>query len=132
VPSAWFYEGDNENDYDNEWSTFVMGSFKCVKKSCKQSGWFSGKVAIQIRGYTGNGYRAVVFNQRCKSCHQLGILTLNEQSYVDRVTYWVKVWAGVMVERKNHTRKDTPPHRSDLCEGCKRGVCKQLNRRKFQ
>jgi hypothetical protein len=54
-------------------------------------------VIIQIRGYSGNGYNAVVFNQRCRSCDWLGALTLDEKSYIDRVAYRLKKWAGVAV-----------------------------------
>lgn len=84
-------------------------------------------VTILIRGYPGNGYNAVVFNQRCKSCNWLGVFTLDKNSYVNRVAYRLKKWAGVHVEKQHYNGKTGPPHESDLCEGCKRGVCMQMD-----
>jgi hypothetical protein len=40
-------------------------------------------VPIEIRGYNNNGYSAIVYNQRCKSCDRLGTFELNERSYTD-------------------------------------------------
>jgi hypothetical protein len=104
-----------------------MGKFKCNNNACSKNGWSSKKIAILIRGYPGHGYNAVVFNQRCKSCSQLGTITLDERSYIDRIAYRLRKWAGFRVERQQHERKTSPPHRSDLCEGCKRGICEQKN-----
>ncbi|KAF2793388.1 hypothetical protein K505DRAFT_244534 [Melanomma pulvis-pyrius CBS 109.77] len=132
IGSTWFHQDGNESSCDNEYSTFVTGNFECNSYACSKSGWSSGKVTIHIMGFPGNGYTAVVFNQRCKSCRQLGIFTLNEQSYVDRVTYRLKKWAGVSSERRIYFRKETPPHRRDLCEGCKRGVCEETKLRMYR
>lgn len=84
-------------------------------------------VAILIRGYPGNGYNALVFNQRCKSCNWLGNLKLDKESNVDRVVYRLKKWADVPVEQPFFNHKEGPPHESALCEGCKRGVCRQTD-----
>ncbi|KAF1361535.1 hypothetical protein EJ07DRAFT_111719, partial [Lizonia empirigonia] len=80
---------------------------------------------ILIRGYPTNGYNAVVFNQRCKSCNKLGTLKMNEESYVDRVAYRLKKWAGVQLARPYSGLKKGLPHKSELCESCKRGICEQ-------
>jgi hypothetical protein len=117
-----FHETDSDMGVRNQYNTHVMGRFRCT---CGAKGWASKKVAILIRRYAGNGYNAVVFNQRCKVCDRLGTLTLDENSYVDRVAYWVQKWAGVQVERPPHSSKKTKPHESALCEGCKRGLCGQ-------
>ena len=95
--------------------------------ACSKDGSSSKKVAISIKGYPRNGYNAVVFNQRCMACKCLGTLTLDYESYVDRVAYRLKKWAGVAMEQKYFAPKEGPPHESDLCEGCKRGVCQQTN-----
>jgi hypothetical protein len=128
IALTWFHENDSDEGSNNEWPTNIMGSFKCGNNACYKKGWGSKKVAMLIRGYPRNGYNAVVYNQRCRSCEWLGILKLNEQSYIDRVAYWLKIWAGVPVERPNRRkRKKTPPHESSLCEGCRSGICQQSN-----
>jgi hypothetical protein len=127
IASAWFHPNDTDTDSNNNYSTNVMGRFKCNNDACFKSGWGSKMITILIRGYPGNGYNAVVFNQRCKSCNQLGTLTLDEKSYVERVAYRVKKWAGIPTEQPFYLSRNGPPHESSLCEGCKRGVCRKMN-----
>ncbi|KUI59475.1 hypothetical protein VP1G_11089 [Cytospora mali] len=124
VGSTWFNRQAGGN-FNNEYSTYVMGKFKCNYKSCPNNGWSSKKVSILIRGYPNNGYGAIVFNQRCESCNQLGSLILDNTSYVDRVSYRIKKWAGVPVQEQYYASKEGPRHKSELCEGCKRGLCRQ-------
>lgn len=123
ITQIWFNDTDSDQGINNKYSTNVMGRFRCYNNRCSSRGWGSKKVAILIRGYPGDGYNAVVFNQRCESCQKLGKLTLDEASYVDRVSYRLKKWAGVEVETPFYAKKKSPPHMSDLCEGCKRGYC---------
>ena len=127
IASPKFHQNDSDKDANNQYATHVMGKFKCSNNACPNDSWGSKKVSILIRRYPRNGYNAVVFNQRCKSCHRLGTLTLDEQSYVDRVTYRLKKWAGIPAERHDYDKREGPPHERSLCEGCKRGVCKQTN-----
>jgi len=82
-------------------------------------------VSIVIKGYIRNGYSAMVYNQRCRDCGTLGKLDLDQQSYVDRVAYRLRKWAGVSVEKQDYAKKEGPPHESAYCEGCKKGVCRQ-------
>ncbi|KAI1632368.1 zinc-binding domain-containing protein [Biscogniauxia mediterranea] len=100
-----------------------MGKFKCNNGRCSKDGWSSKKVAITIRGYPGNGYDAIVYNQRCKSCNKLGVLTLDVDSYVERIAYRLKVWAGVSVAQPYYNDGGGPQHEIDLCEGCRHGRC---------
>jgi len=102
-----------------------MGKFACNNRGCPTRGWSSRKVSTLIRGYPENGYDAVVFNQRCQSCNELGGLTLDKDSYVERVAYRLKKWAGVWMERQDYAGGAGPPHKRELCEGCKRGYCQQ-------
>ena len=129
ITSTWFHTKDSDKDCNNEYSTSIMGRFKCNNNACSGTGWASKMVTILIRGYPGNGYNAVVFNQRCKACHQLGTLVLDSirDSYVDRVAYRLKKWAGIQMEQKYYAPKEGLPHESNLCEGCKRGVCRQTD-----
>ena len=127
IPSVWFKRNNTDQGSSDQYSTFVMGRFQCDNAGCAKDGWSSKKVAILIRRFPRNGYNAVVFGQRCQSCHRLGSLTLDENSYVDRVTYRLQKWAGVVTEKQDYFKKEGPPHRSDLCEGCKRGYCQQKN-----
>jgi hypothetical protein len=125
VGSTTFHEDDSDDGSTRECSTFVRGIFTCRKRACPGTAWASGKITIVIRRYMENEYNAVVFSQRCKFCEQLGTLKLEEQSYVDRVSYRLKKWAGVEMETHHYIPKEMPPHKAHLCEGCKRGVCRE-------
>lgn len=121
IPKTWF--SNQSGGAHTEYTTHVMGKFKCDNDGCSNDGWGSKMVAILIRGFSENGYNAVVFNQRCRSCNKLGTMTLDENSYVERIAYRLKRWAGVKVERQYHVERAGSPHKADLCEGCKSGYC---------
>jgi hypothetical protein len=126
MATPWFRPDDGDDGRRNKYHTNVVGKFKCTNKACSKKGWSSGVVATVIKGYRLNGYNAVVFNQNCKKCKQLGTFTMDEQTYVDRVAYRIKKWAGVSeATRPFDSSKRTKPHESSLCEGCKQGVCKR-------
>jgi hypothetical protein len=127
IASPWFQENDSDEGCNKRYETYMMGKFECSNNDCSKNGWGSKKVAIVIRGYPGNGYNAVVYNQRCESCNWLGIFTPNEKSYVDLVAYRLKKWAGVAKKRPYYKKKEGLPHKRSLCEGCKSGVCRQAN-----
>lgn len=131
MDSPWFCKDDTSDGTSHRYSTNVMGKFKCNNRGCSNSGWGSKMVAILIRRYPENGYNAVVFNQRCKYCNKLGAFTLDEESYISRVAYRLKKWAGVQVNDGIYISKKGPPHESSLCEGCKRNVCRQTNNSEY-
>jgi hypothetical protein len=123
ITSTWF-NLNMDARFQNEVDTNIVGAFRCVNKQCGKDGWSSGLVAIWIRGYTRNGYNAIVFNQRCKSCDWLGCFKMDEQSYVERIAYRLKKWAGVRDEEPNFIGKLLRgPHEREHCEGCKVGHC---------
>lgn len=124
---TWVPKSVSDRGANREYNTHVMGNFRCMNTACSTNGWSSKKVAIQIRGYGENGYNSVVFNQRCKTCDQLGTLLLDKKSYVERVAYRIQKWARVQVEPPNYASKEGLPHEQEFCEGCKRGVCRQTN-----
>lgn len=126
LPSTWFNENCSKKSC-NEYNTYVMGRFTCDNDDCPKSTWTSKMVTILIKGYPENGYNATVFNQHCSSCNNLGNFTLDEQSYIERVAYRLKTWAGVETDGPVFSGKDGPPHKADLCEGCKRGYCQRRN-----
>lgn len=121
--SPWFNEKGRDHDANNTYSTHIMGRFICKNGKCSNGGWLSKKIAIVIRGYPGNGYNAIVYNQRCDKCNCLGTLILDKKSYIDRIVYRLKKWAGIWTEPPPYTEKEGKPHKQDLCEGCKRGHC---------
>jgi hypothetical protein len=126
VCPRWINTQNDHEDSNNKYSTNVMGRFTCSNDGCPTRSWSSKTVSIWIRGYPENGYNAVIFNQRCKDCNQLGDLTLDKNSYVERVAYRLKKWAGVLMEQQHYAGKGgRPPHMRELCEGCKRGYCQQ-------
>ncbi|KAK8065437.1 hypothetical protein PG997_012184 [Apiospora hydei] len=112
------------------YDTFVMGRYVCNNSLCDNKAWTSKKVGVVIRRFAdsghGIGYNATVFNQRCKSCDTLGNFSLDVNSYVERVAYRLRVWAGVPQEEAPFTSDEIgPPHEQDLCEGCKEGRCQR-------
>ncbi|KAI0841845.1 zinc-binding domain-containing protein [Hypoxylon sp. FL0890] len=127
IPKTWF-----NNKYDEKpnktYETNVMGKFKCNNGGCSSPGWGSKKVAIQIKGYSGNGYNATVYSQRCRSCNTFGVFTLDENSYIERVAYRLKKWAGIAMDEQPHAGREGPPHVCALCEGCRLGVCPEAHR----
>jgi hypothetical protein len=128
ISSTWFNENDEDETFDQQWFTHVMGNFMCNNGTCQKQVWDSRKVPIEIRGYDDNGYSVVVYNQRCKSCDQLGTFELDTRSYIERVAYRLKKWAGVEMEAPPFNGNEGPPHERAYCEGCKRGKCREGNR----
>lgn len=115
------------DDWIDEWDTNVMGTFQCHNSSCKKKGWSSKKIAITIHSYYGGLYNARVYHQRCKQCNELSQPELDD-SYAERVAYWLKVWSGIEMERLQVGGIRTKPHLSALCEGCKDGHCTEGRR----
>ncbi|PSN67350.1 hypothetical protein BS50DRAFT_600765 [Corynespora cassiicola Philippines] len=122
VPSVWFQTDANEG-FIKQYNTNLSGFFDCPNKRCRKKGWSTGVIATVIRGYEDNGYNAVICGQRCRSCNELGLLKLDEEKYVERVTRRIRIWAGVPVEDATYSLRPTPPHETDYCEGCRIGVC---------
>ncbi|KAK5430763.1 hypothetical protein LTR55_012457, partial [Exophiala xenobiotica] len=114
---TWIRKSNSDRRAGREYTTHVMGKFRCINTACETNGWSSKKVAIQIRGYPKNGYNAIVFNQRCKACGQLGTFTLDKKSYVERVAYRIQRWAGVHLEQPYYGSKEGLPHEREFCEG---------------
>ncbi|KZF22291.1 hypothetical protein L228DRAFT_247952 [Xylona heveae TC161] len=107
---------------DEEFDSKIMGRFICRNPKCGSSGWSSKCIAITIRMYRGGKYNARVYHQRCRSCNSLSRPRLDE-SYAERVAYWLKRWSGIQMKRVEHYEKSKAPHNRDLCEGCKAGHC---------
>lgn len=124
VGSTWFQDDDRSTGFLEQYTSNVSGHFTCNNKTCRKHQWSSGVVTFRIRGYARNGYSASVFNQRCRDCNHLGSFSLDEQSYVERVAYRVKKWAGVAMARPYYNPVGPQgPHEEDFCEGCALGIC---------
>ncbi|KAF7587605.1 hypothetical protein BBP40_007004 [Aspergillus hancockii] len=96
--SFYFHDSDDDINRIKLRDTNIMGRFTCYNPACRSKGWSSKKIAITIRLYLGQKYNARVYHQRCKACNSLSRPVLDE-SYAERVTYWVKQWNGVRVEK---------------------------------
>lgn len=126
---TWFNNKEIDKTMMEYYLTFVMGRFDCRNRKCPQDGWSSKKIAISIQRFPNFGYNAIVYKQRCKVCDKLGTLRLNENSYIERVAYRLKRWAGVPMEDSVNPLSVLmqpqvgPPHMSEFCEGCKAGRC---------
>ncbi|KAH8621981.1 hypothetical protein IG631_23376 [Alternaria alternata] len=127
ITSTWFNHNIKAH-FEKERETTVMGKFTCDNNACRKKRWSSMVVAIWIRGYPQNGYNAIVYNQRCESCNWLGSLPLDEESYVERIAYWLKRWAGIrVVQPPIGTGLGRGPHKSEHCEGCKVRHCSRAD-----
>lgn len=115
---------DDEITFTQTRDTNIMGSFVCHNRGCKSKGWSSKMIAITIRLYPGQKYNARVYHQRCKVCNRLSRPVL-DQSYAERIVYWIKQWNGVRVERPPVSNDSRGPHNRQLCEGCRAGHCSQ-------
>ncbi|GFG17000.1 hypothetical protein IFM61392_09805 [Aspergillus lentulus] len=97
-----FFDADDEETNIEERDTNVMGRFICGNSGCHSRGWSSKKIAITI--------------------------LLDHGCYAERVTYWLKKWNGIEVERPDYSGQSRGPHDSELCEGCKAGHCPNPNK----
>ncbi|CAG1997748.1 unnamed protein product [Fusarium graminearum] len=108
------------------YDTNIMGRFACNNQNCTKTGWSSKKIAITIRQYSQDRYNARVYHQRCRKCKSLGEPTLDEESYIDRVSYRIKKWNGVEMDIPKWGRDEFKgPHERAFCEGCKDGHCRE-------
>lgn len=119
-----FFEEDDETKCTRMRDTNIMGRFVCNQRACKSKGWSSNKIAVTIRLYPEQKYNARVYHQRCKACSSLSRPVL-DQSYAERIVYWIKQWNGIRVERPPFSHERRGPHNSQLCEGCRAGHCSQ-------
>ncbi|CEJ81816.1 hypothetical protein VHEMI01926 [[Torrubiella] hemipterigena] len=117
-----FNHEDTDKGVEESYRTNVVGTFTCQNPKCKGSTWTSGVIPIIIRMYSNNRYNARVYYQQCRRCRRACVPTL-DQTYAERVAYRIKKWRGIFVEAKRYFTKGTPPHRDDLCYGCKAGTC---------
>ncbi|KAK4458661.1 zinc-binding domain-containing protein [Cladorrhinum samala] len=119
-----------EDDATHIYNSTIQADFQCINPSCKKTGWASGVVSITIRRFPDKSYNAVVYNQRCKRCEQLGFMIPNG-TYTARVSYRLKKWMGWRMDPPPYhgeggVRTTRGPHEEKLCEGCKAGVCENL------
>ena len=135
IPRLWFNaspDPDEDDDLEDTHNTSIMGEFQCGNKKCPRGRWHSKKIAIWIRGYPSSGfdvgYNAVVFNQRCRSCNEIAKMSLEKDTYVDRVAFRLRKWAGVEVSRPVFVRNPKIRHDSKHCEGCRPGHCELAER----
>lgn len=128
LPSMSWNKKISKNGHVHEYDTNIMGTFDCTNTSCSKKRWSSKRVAITIRSYTGDRYNTVVYNQRCKACNRLGDMTIDIDSYTERVVYRLSKWLGLDVVAPDFSGKSTGPHEESLCEGCKAGHCSKIPR----
>jgi hypothetical protein len=61
------------------------------------------------------------------SCNGLGTFVLDEHSYVKRVAYRLKKWAGVVMELLYYGLRTGSLYKQEFCRGCKRGKCREID-----
>jgi len=124
------FEASDSEEYIKVYDTHIMGRFDCTNSACPTDKWSSKWIALTIRLYEGQRYNAKVWHQRCRACDTFGHPTLDD-TYAERIAYRLKVWFRKYLELVNWSWRETPPHESDLCEGCKHRHCqKGIERRR--
>jgi hypothetical protein len=103
-----FHDKDSSSGSIDDYDTNIMGHFTCRNPSC-HAVWASKK-----------------YYQACKRCGTTSQPILDEESYVERVAYRLKKWAGVQMEIPPFKGVSKGPHLDELCEGCKDGHCSAL------
>lgn len=133
VGEVSFHENGQQNDAKETYDTNIIGRFVCNNSSCGNKVWTSKIVGIAIRRFMDErqrmSYNATVFNQRCRACNSLGTFTVDQDSYVERVAYRLRKWAGVPQKPAVYSKFKTPPHKEELCEGCMSDHCQRSWRR---
>jgi hypothetical protein len=59
------------------------------------------------------------------SCDRIGELTLDVESYVNRVAYRLKKWSGLDPDIPVYSGIAKRPHQKKYCEGFKAGHCRE-------
>ena len=130
-PKPWFNPTERDDARIQHRETYIMGKFRCRNPQCEQSGWGSKKIFTVIQRFPKGGYNARVFKQSCRECDKIGKMEINEKTYIERVTFWLKRWAGIPMDEEDHTGEPGPPHEEDYCEACKLGYCQRGRRSKW-
>ncbi|KAJ1554620.1 hypothetical protein HK096_002687 [Nowakowskiella sp. JEL0078] len=118
LPSVTFGKG-------RDVETVLGGTYKCLhgKKKKKTTGWSSGHICTQIR-VDGNDFEVLVWNQRCLKCHTVRSAEIDEERYISQICSKLELMFGLRESIRNvNEKKDTPPHITELCEGCMAGIC---------
>jgi hypothetical protein len=123
--SFTFHDKDSSSGSIDDYDTNIMGHFTCRNPTC-HAVWASKKIPITIRRYAQERYNTRVYYQACKRCGTTSQPSLDEESYVERVAYRLKKWAGVQMEIPPFRGVSKGPHLDELCEGCKDGHCSAL------
>jgi hypothetical protein len=120
-----FHNDDDSASCIENWDTNIMGRFSCRNGDCISLGWPSKTIATTIHLYPNARYNARIYHQRCIRCKTPGRLEEVDDSYVERVSYWLKRWSGIKVRAPQRSfQKSRAPHQKDLCEGCRVGHCR--------
>ncbi|KAI0903596.1 zinc-binding domain-containing protein [Ustulina deusta] len=123
--SFTFNNDDDEDGCIGSQDSAVMGRFRCHNPKCEKDGWGSRQIAICIRLYRQQQYNAVVYHQHCKKCDFLAKPILDDDTYAERVAYWLKKWSGIRPPKPPRSNKRQKPHEEELCEGCQAGHCQK-------
>ncbi len=120
-----FHENDDIESCTKEYDTNIMSRFRCHNRACDSNEWSSKRIAIIIRMYSEAQYNARVYHQRCLRCNSLSKPHLDD-SYAERVTYRLKKWCEMKMNRSFYSGQSEDSHLSNLCEKCKNDHCSEL------
>ncbi|KAM0339752.1 hypothetical protein ACHAPU_010792 [Fusarium lateritium] len=117
-----FRDHDTKTDIKREYHTRTIGNFTCGKHTCGHK-WSSNSVSITIREYEDKSYNALVYHQLCSRCRKSTRADLDKLCYADRIAFRLKKWNGIQAQQLVREVEHNGPHKKELCEGCKNGLC---------
>ncbi|KAJ1532974.1 hypothetical protein HK096_005867, partial [Nowakowskiella sp. JEL0078] len=99
-------------------NTVLGGTYMCQhgRNRNRYTGWSSGHISTQIRVYD-NYFEVIVWNQQCRKCKKVKSAIIDEERYISQICSKLELMFGLRESIPNFgEKKDTPPHRRELCE----------------
>ena len=100
--------------------TNVVGTLQCPI-GCKN--WRSGKICVVVRVQQPDKFHPIVCTQMCRKCKRNGVLDLDGDTYIERVSYRaMRLLGRVVAQPSEGYEKKTAPHDKEKCAACRAGI----------
>jgi len=120
-----FQENNDIESCTKEYDINIISQFRCHNCACDSNEWSSKRITIIIWMYSEAQYNAKVYHQRCLRCNNFSKSHLDD-SYAEKVTYHLKKWCKMKMNRFFYSDQSEDSYLSNLCEKCKNDHCSEL------